>query len=46
MLHDPAKSLIWTQVEISAGVLERIPPAEIIGVFESISENAGPEHSK
>lgn len=46
MLHDPAKSLIWTQAEISAGILERIPQADVIGMFESVSENAGPEHSK
>ncbi len=46
MLHDPVKSLIWTQAEISAGILERIPQADVIGMFESVSENAGPEHSK
>lgn len=45
MLHDPAKSLIWTQDQISSGILERIPEAEIVGMFESVARNAKPEHS-
>mgnify|MGYP000228425385 CR=1 FL=1 len=46
MLHDPAKSLIWTQDEISEGILGRIPQTEIVGMFESVAKNAGPEHSR
>ncbi|MBS1300930.1 BLUF domain-containing protein [Loktanella sp. SALINAS62] len=45
MLHDPAKSLIWTKDQIDDGILDRIPPSEIIGMFESVSRNAGPEHA-
>jgi hypothetical protein len=37
MLHDPAISLIWNQQQISAGILDRIPQSEIIGMFEAIS---------
>jgi len=45
MLHDPAKSLIWTQDQIADGILDRIPPASIVDMFESVSRNAGPEHA-
>lgn len=45
MLHDPAKSLIWTQDQIADGILERLPPEEIVDMFESVSRNAGPEHT-
>jgi hypothetical protein len=45
MLHDPAKSLIWTQDQIADGILDRLPPAEIVAMFESVSRNAGPEHA-
>lgn len=45
MLHDPAKSLIWTRDQIADGILERIPPTEIVDMFESVSRNAGPEHA-
>jgi hypothetical protein len=46
MLHDPAKSLIWTQDEIAAGILERTTPAEIIRMFENLSETAGSDPSR
>lgn len=45
MLHDPAKSLIWTQDEIAAGVLDQMPPAGIVAMFESVARNARPEHA-
>ncbi|SDX98572.1 BLUF domain-containing protein [Roseicitreum antarcticum] len=45
MLHDPAKSLIWTMKQIEEGILDRISPVEIIDMFESVSRNAGPEHA-
>ena len=40
MLHDPAISLIWNQQQISAGILDRIPQSEIIGMFEAISHRS------
>lgn len=46
MLHDPAKSLIWTEDEISGGLLTRLDQAVIIDQFEMISRTAGPEHSR
>lgn len=45
MLHDPAKSLIWTQAQIADGILDSMPPTEIVNMFESVSRNAGPEHA-
>ncbi len=45
MLHDPAKSLIWTRDQVADGILERVSPNEIIDMFEGVSRNAGPEHA-
>lgn len=45
MLHDPAKSLIWTKDQIEKGILDRTSPIEIIDMFESVSRNALPEHA-
>jgi hypothetical protein len=45
MLHDPARSLIWTKEQIEDGVLDRTSPDEIIAMFESVSRNARPEHA-
>ncbi|MBJ3762109.1 BLUF domain-containing protein [Maribius pontilimi] len=45
MLHDPVESLIWTKEQIADGVLDRLSPIEIIGMFESVSRNARPEHA-
>lgn len=45
MLHDPERSLIWTQDQISDGILDRISRTDIIEMFESVARNAGPEHS-
>ena len=40
MLHDPAISLIWNQQQIKSGVLDQIPPTEIVNMFKSISANS------
>ncbi|MCR9089079.1 MAG: BLUF domain-containing protein [Rhodobacteraceae bacterium] len=38
MLHDPAKSWIWTQSELSEGALDNATPEEIEKVFENLAE--------
>ena len=38
MLHDPAKSWIWSEAEMSEGILKRATDAEILGLFEGLSE--------
>jgi hypothetical protein len=38
MLHDPAKSWIWSEAEIADGVLDRATPDEIRGVFSALAE--------
>lgn len=38
MLHDSAKSWIWTQNEVSDGVLNRASKDEIRRVFETLAE--------
>jgi hypothetical protein len=45
MLHDPAKSLVWTRDQIADGILDRMSPNDIVEMFESVSRNAGPEHA-
>ncbi len=40
MLHDPAKTWIWTEEEISDGALDRAEPAEIIEVFKDLSDRS------
>lgn len=45
ILHDPAKSLIWTRDQIADDILDQIPPTDIIKMFERVSKKAGPEHS-
>lgn len=37
MLHDPAKTVIWSDAEIADDILERTPPAEIKAVFASLA---------
>ncbi|CTQ48539.1 Blue light-and temperature-regulated antirepressor YcgF [Jannaschia donghaensis] len=37
MLHDPARSWIWSQADLEAGVLDRATPAEIVDVFETLA---------
>ncbi|MFZ3582474.1 BLUF domain-containing protein [Loktanella sp. DJP18] len=43
MLHDPAKSLIWSPDQLSSGILESAPESEIVGMFESVARDAKPE---
>ena len=40
MLHDPAKTWIWTEEEIANAALDRAEPAEIIKVFKDLSERS------
>lgn len=37
MLHDPARSWIWSQREVSEGALERAKPADFTAVFEKLA---------
>lgn len=38
MLHDPAKSWLWSPAQISDGVLEHASENEIVSVFENLAE--------
>ncbi len=38
MLHDPEKSLIWSETEISDGVMERATQSDIVSMFETLAE--------
>ncbi|MCK0166400.1 BLUF domain-containing protein [Jannaschia sp. S6380] len=40
MLHDPAKTWIWTEEGISDGALDRAEPAVIIKVFKDLSDRS------
>jgi len=40
MLHDPAKSLIWSRQQIADGALGSATPSDVIKVFEALAENA------
>lgn len=37
MLHDPAKTVIWSDKEIAGNILDRTPPAEIKAVFATLA---------
>lgn len=37
MLHDPAKSWLWTREEITEGVLETVSHHQILNVFRKLS---------
>jgi hypothetical protein len=37
MLHDPAKSVAWSEADISEAVLDRATPAEVKSVFEKLA---------
>jgi hypothetical protein len=39
MLHDPATSLIWTEKEISDGILDNTTEVDIRHMFETLAEN-------
>jgi hypothetical protein len=45
MLHDPARSWIWTQKEIAEGAVERATPEEIREVFTRLSERKRTDHA-
>jgi hypothetical protein len=38
MLHDPARSLLWSADEINDGILDRVSPDDIRNVFVRLSE--------
>lgn len=40
MLHDPAKTWIWTEEDIANAALDRVEPAEIIKVFKGLSDRS------
>jgi hypothetical protein len=41
MMHDPAQSLAWTPQEIAGDLLDRVGPAEVRKVFETLAAQAG-----
>lgn len=45
MLHDPAKSWLWSRDEIGAGALDKAAPEEVMAVFKRLSEAARAELS-
>ena len=38
MLHDPAKSVIWSDAEIADDILDRTPSSEIKSVFAALAQ--------
>ena len=40
MLHDPAKTWIWTEEEIANAALDRAEPEEIMKVFKDLSDRS------
>lgn len=40
MLHDPARSWIYSEAEIDGGILDRVPPADIMGIFGALADAA------
>ena len=43
MLHDPAKSWMWSAAEVNDDILDRATEDELSGVFENLSTNARSE---
>ena len=41
MLHDPAKTWIWTEQEIANAALDRAEPQEIMKVFIDLADRSG-----
>jgi len=37
MLHDPARSWLWTPAEVATGVVGTVPPGEVVAVFARIA---------
>jgi len=40
MLHDPAKTWIWTEKELSDGAIDRVTPKELKQMFETLAVKA------
>jgi hypothetical protein len=40
MLHDPAKTVIWTEQELSEGAIDRVTSKDLTDMFESLAEKA------
>lgn len=38
MLHDPARSWLWSRAEVAEGAIDRATPEEFAGVFEALAE--------
>lgn len=46
MLHDPAKTWIWSQSEIADGALDRATAAEITGFFLPLAQSGAADPAK
>lgn len=42
MWHDPARSLMWSGKDVSEGAVTRASPAEVVAVFEHLSQQPAP----
>jgi len=42
MKHDPARSWMWTAAEVSAGVIAKVTPDEVHGVFVRLAQEPAP----
>ena len=40
MLHDPAKTWIWTEEEVANAALDRAEPDDILKVFKGLSDRS------
>lgn len=40
MLHDPAKTVIWTEKELSEGAIDRATSKDLTDMFESLARKA------
>lgn len=40
MLHDPAKSWLWTRDEIAVGAMEQATKEDVIGIFQGLADRA------
>lgn len=46
MLHDPARSWLWTEEELADGILDRLAPDDIRSVFSTLANRAAPEQER
>lgn len=46
MLHDPAKSWLWSRDEIGQGVMETATPGEVLAIFSKLADAARAELSQ